>query len=243
MCIRKIKGWTILRAKLYLESGSTEHGSSKCLAWILVLPGCVAYGETPEQAFARAPEKVWRYLDWLRIHGENVPAGIELEPKPSEIFHVSRLGDYEINATFVPDFGAPFEDEVERCLRWMRYSREDLLTLVRETAEMLDVKPDPSKRSVREILQHIGTAEIWYISRLESDPKHLSWPELPKETLPLLETTRAWAIQRLRSLPLDFGKQIFTHEGEVWTLKKVLRRFLYHETYHRQQIAHRLGTA
>ena len=231
-----------MRLKLYLESGSTEHEGGRSLIWVLALPGCVSYGEAPEQAISRAPQVAQAYIDWLRSHGEAVPIPIELEHEPSEVFHVSILEDYEINAIFSPDFGAPSAEELARCLRWMDYSRQDLLRLVRDLpAQLLDEKPDPNRWSIREILHHVARAEVWYITRLSSDPSQTARPAYPQETFALLQTTRAWAIQQLQYLPSDVGKQIFTLAGEVWTLKKVLRRFLYHEAYHRQQIERLIG--
>ena len=231
-----------MRLKLYLESGSTEHEGGSQLAWILALPGCVSYGETPEQAINRAPQIAQAYIDWLRGHGEIVPAHIQLQRKPTEIFHVRVWHDYEINAIFGPDFGAPSAEELARCLRWMEHSRQDLLRLVKDLpAPIFDKKPDPNRWSIRDILHHVARAEVWYITRLSSDPDQIARPAYPQETFALLETTRTWAVQQLQHLSSNVSKQIFTHEGEVWTFKKVLRRFLYHETYHRQQIERLTG--
>lgn len=233
-----------MHAKLYLESGSTDHEGGVCQIWILALPGCVVYGETQEQALSSVPQVARKYLNWLRTHGESVPAQMELEAKPAEIFYVSRLSDYEISATFGPDFGTPAAEEFERCLRWMRYSRRDLLQLVADLLpQILDEKLTSNATSIREVLQHVATAEHWYISRLELEPERLPLPDFPKETFELLEATRAWAVERLQNLSSDYSWRITTHRGEAWTLKKVLRRFLYHEAYHRQQIERRLEQA
>jgi hypothetical protein len=58
-----------------------------------------------------------------------------------------------------------------------------------------------------------------------------------------LEVVRTWAVEHLQSLPSEQRKRITVHEGEVWTLKKVRRRFLYHEAYHRRQIQELLDFA
>jgi uncharacterized damage-inducible protein DinB/predicted RNase H-like HicB family nuclease len=233
-----------MRAKLYLEVGSVEHEGGSCLAWVLDLPGCVAYAASPEEAIAYAPEVARHYLNWLSSHGESVP-DIEVDPKPAEVFQVSFLGDYEISAIFGPDFGAPSDEELQRYLRWMRHSREDLWKLIRGLSkEALDVEVRSGGPILRKVLQHVAGAEEWYISRLEIDPFQASAPGAESEDVfERLETVRAWAVERLQNLPIEQRKHITVHEGEVWTFKKVLRRFLYHEAYHRRQIAELLDSA
>jgi len=226
-----------MRAKLYLEVGSVDHEGGSCLAWVLDLPGCVAYAASVEEAIARAPEAAQGYLNWLRNHGESVP-DIEIDPDPAEILQVSFLNGYEINSIFGPDFGAPSDEELERCLRWMGYSREDLLKLVRSLSrETLDAEVRSGGPTIRKVLEHVARAEEWYVSRLEPDPSQVSAPDVGSEDVfKRLEAVRAWAIERLQTLPSERRKRIIVHEGEAWTFKKVLRRFLYHEAYHRRQI-------
>ena len=227
-----------MRVRLYLEVGSAEHEGGSCLAWVLDLPGCVTYRASLEEAIARAPEIVQQYLGWLRGHGESVPERAEIDPEPAEIFQVSFLGNYEINAIFGPDFGAPSNEELERCLRWMRYSREDLWELICGLSkEALDAEVRSGRPTIREVLQHVAGVEEWYISRLELDPSQVAAPSAGNEDVfEQLQEVRAWAVERLQNLPAEQRKRITVHAGEVWTLKKVLRRFLYHEAYHRRQI-------
>lgn len=233
-----------MRVKLHLEVGSVDHEGGSCLAWVLDLPGCVAYAASPEEAIVRAPEVAQQYLDWLRGHGESVPELIEIDPDPAEIFQVSFLNGYEINSIFSPDFGVPSDEELERCLRWMRHSREDLWKLIRSLSwEALDAEVQSGGLTIRKVLQHVAGAEEWYISRLEPGSSQVSAPSVGSEDVfERLEAVRTWAIERLQTLPSERRKRITVHKGEVWTFKKVLRRFLYHETYHRRQIEELLNS-
>jgi uncharacterized damage-inducible protein DinB len=158
---------------------------------------------------------------------------------------VSFLGDYEINSIFGPDFGAPSDEELQRCLRWMQHSRQDLWKLVRGLSkEALDAEGQSGGPTIREVLQHVAGAEEWYISRLELAPSRVSAPGAGSEDVfERLEAVRAWAVERLQNLPDEQRKRITVHEGEVWTFKKILRRFLYHEAYHRRQIREVLNLA
>ncbi len=115
--------------ELYLEVGSRDHQAASVLGWLLDYPGCVAYGQTPQEVLEKAPLVARSYLEWLRAHGETQWTPIEIEPQPSEIFQVAFLGDYEINAIFSPDFGAVSASHLQKCLRWLQWAHDDLLLM------------------------------------------------------------------------------------------------------------------
>ncbi len=130
------------------------------------------------------------------------------------------------------------EVEIEEALRLLDYSRVDLLALIADLPnKALDWQPNEESWSLRRILRHIGDAEAWYISRLGIDPgDHEMKGEVAR-----LASIRRMARERIRAFPPHKRAQVYAPQGELWTLRKVLRRFIWHERDHLQQIANLLA--
>jgi len=54
-----------------------------------LLPGCVSYGETIEDATAQAKEAIALHLENLAAHGQPIPAGEQVAPVFTTVVHVS----------------------------------------------------------------------------------------------------------------------------------------------------------
>lgn len=224
-----------LRYQVYLEDGI----EGRALAWVLAHPGCYNYGTTIEEALAGLPAAIRDYWAWRASHSDLVaPEAQEMEIEVAETFAVTYDGDYEINAFFAPDGQPPSEEEMEEVLRLLTYSRADLLALLTGLPnEALDWKPDEEAWPIRRILRHIGDAEAWYISRLGIDPgDHGMEDEVAR-----LASIRRRALKEIRAFPPNKRAQLYTLHGELWSLRKVLRRFIWHERDHLQQMANLLA--
>ncbi len=214
------------RYRLNLEVG--EDGS--CMAHVAELPGCIAIGGTRDEAVDRAREAVAGYVEWLRRHGERLEDG-EIEVEVAEEAPVGGRfpgtpGDQV--ARFASDRGAVTDEDIERALRWLEWSRGELEeTFAGVPYEELDWPPG-SQWTLRAILQHIASAEAWYLRHLEREAAH----HLPST----LAAVRAWAQVRLRGVTAEERQALRMHDGEEWTARKVLRRFLEHEREHLGQL-------
>lgn len=225
----------------YLEVGSKDHQAGNVLAWMLAYPGCVSFGNSQQDAIEKASVVARAYLEWLRGHGQARWIPIEVDPQPVEVFQVAFIGDYEVNAVFSPDFGEVGSSYMQECLRWLEWATNDLyLSTVPLRAEVLDAKPADATMSIRDIVRHVERAQRWLVSRLEAAPQPLAPPNLEENVFEKFKATLADSINTLARLPSENAKMILTHSGEVWTVKKVLRRLLYHSAYHRGQIERRL---
>jgi hypothetical protein len=170
-------------------------------------------------------------LDFLKRHGEVIEEGaveIEVAEETSAAASFpSRPGDQV--AHFASDSEPPSDEEIERTLRWLTYSRRDLLGLFqRLPPEALDWQSDAGEWTLRTILHHVASSEAWYLSRLEEESAGN-----PSATL---DAVRNWAIVRLRQLTGLERRRVNAHQGEEWTARKVLRRFLEHEQEHLAQL-------
>lgn len=92
-----------------------------------------------------------------------------------------------------------------------------------------DAPPPATRRAwdIRGIVNHIGSAEWWYLNRLGLA---FARAELPGE-----HTERLWKVRAclLEALPTLVGvEKVAGREGELWSLRKMLRRALWHERDH-----------
>ncbi len=100
--------------------------------------------------------------------------------------------------------------------------------------------------TIRRILRHIAGAEYWYLKRI---PTQAQLPtEEPRDVFAALSAVRAAAEPVVRGLFLTAPAKVVnvpqtTWSGtftEGWTLRKVLRRALWHEAFHIEEIRRHL---
>lgn len=205
-------------------------------AWCLDLPGFATWAPTEREVIARVPAKLDEHRAWLARHGLPVPAaGHAVEV-------VERMRGDEV--LFARDAEPCSIGELDRTVRLLAASREDLLATVRALpAAALDWDPPyrdfagwASWRTVRAILAHVANTEtgyylpaIGYERRLAPAPPGGDWEDfLPahrKETLRFLDGLRATA-DRAR----------VSRGVEAWSVRKVLRRLVRHELLHWKSI-------
>jgi len=226
-------------------------------AWVLDLPGCFSRGASPEEALAVLSPRIARYLDWLSGF-EPVPHTGRESEVVAEVHDARcpvRRGD--TRALFAWDRHAPTREEFERDLRWMAHHRRTLLTHVQNLPPDALDQGDPEEEgkgihdlhapSLRRILRHIAGAEYWYLTRIPTEAQLPS--EEPRDVFAALSAVRAAAEPVLRQLLQACPSRVVevpqkTWSGsftEGWTLRKILRRALWHEAFHIEEIQRHLG--
>ena len=189
------------------------------VAHVPALPGASARGETIEEAKENVRVAIEEYLSLLRDVGEPVPKASE------DIYLEFEEAD---STTFLTDYDALHPNEMETLFRWMAVSRQELMDLVKSLPEEAsDWEPEDGTPAMRDILCHMAEADLWYTDRLKQ------WPEAP---LFRLAATRGVALERLRALTDQDRSRVTFHEGEEWTIRKVIRRMLEHEREHVAQL-------
>jgi len=91
--------------------------------------------------------------------------------------------------------------------------------------------PGEVQGSIRGILNHLAWAEWWYFDRLNLAFKE---EEMPEDVMSMLEKVRAHTRRQLLQLVSD--TTITERIGEQWSARKIVRRTLWHECAHTQQI-------
>jgi len=212
------------------------------MAHIVELPGCFVWDKTKSKALKKLPQAIKEYLIFLKKNGEvnlRVPKKIEFEVVETKKGSCPVISGNKA-ALFSYDLIQPSNDFIKKCLRWMRYNRKELLDRVKKLSdEVLDWRPNKKIRSIRETLNHIATAEWWYLSRLR-DFKEL-YPVIgyPQDKIfEKLKKNREIALKILKNLSpkdrkrINIPKKYARYKDEKWTAKKILRRFLEHEREH-----------
>jgi predicted RNase H-like HicB family nuclease/uncharacterized damage-inducible protein DinB len=221
---------------VYLE----EAAEGATLALILDLPGCFASGATRQEALERLQQATADYHAWLRRHDDYTP---EVHGPfvfaVKEVFQVTSEDGVEVRSFFAPDAETATDEDIEWALTLLGWQREDLLEKVGALPDAaLEWKPNDAEetQSLRHLLDHIAQAELWYMGRLDETPPNLSVSALAGTTLERFQRVRQAAILRVKGYPKELRGKVFTHRGEQWTLRKALRRAVWHERDHLSEI-------
>ncbi len=191
------------------------------MAHIPALPGSVGTGTTREGAIANARRAFRAYRELLEARGISTEHWAGIDPDALE------ARDMPADQV-VPGEERPVEEhEMREFLHQFEASRGALIALVRGLSpDQLETPPTGTTWSVREALEHIMTADLEFIAKLEK------WPDDP---FGALQAAHRIAFQRFSVMePSDHVDHVI--EGRRWTTRKVMRRLLEHELEHYGQI-------
>ncbi len=228
-----------------------EEGNGTAMAHVAELPGCFAVGSSASKALQATPAAISGFLQWLKRHREPlVPEAHIARPSVADLFVAEvRPGGAPVRAGSLAaliefDKEAWNDEKLERTLRWLGYSRADLLACVEGLGEAaLKATEVAPGRSLWSILRHVADAEYGYINRVAGplEGKEPVNDEEPWDVRERLGTVREMLVRQARRVPLDKrGEVIYpawaARPDEPWTLSKSLRRALEHELEHRHEL-------
>ena len=222
---------------IYLDSGPMR---KKTYVNVPALLGCMARGDTTEQAVENTPDAIRAFLAFIARHGE--PAD------PGENFKV-RVADHVTGGVF-PGNGIGFLPTDAKALT-KRESDELLARLsgIHEalraatgglTTRQLQAKPARG-RSVAEIMRHMlaeggylrGVSGVSRIQRLVDQGELDARDALDQ----LLELERA----RIDAMTAQERREVIMRGQQQWSARSGMRRMLEHGWEHYTEIAQRLG--
>jgi uncharacterized damage-inducible protein DinB len=222
-----------MRIRLAVEDMEPNHW----IAWALDLPACFSSATIIADAVDHAPRKITEYFSWLLSHDSqliivNEPVDVEVV----ETFHsfiCNEDPDYLVNAFFEDDRRSLGYWDVEIALRLLDWTRQDLLGVVHSTTQeqlTREIKGEV-RGSIAGILNHVAIAENWYCSHLVYGLEQAHLPVDPLENLALVRTNTHEQLVKLIG-----DERITTNCDELWSARKIVRRTLWHERDHTQQI-------
>lgn len=225
---------------------SVEVSDDGAIAFAFDYPGACGWGPSEAEALDGLRADVVGTCEWLADHGlvgppETVAPG-QFDVEVTE--RVPATGDppaCDSEGFFAVD-ARPYDgDDLARTRELLAASRGDLLDATADLdPETLDVRLVEGRRTVREVLDHVAVAEHWYVTRVEapSGPR-ADWRAYPPGPFERLDAARADVERFLASLgdvPAADRAATRTVDGERWSASKVLRRLVWHERLHCEQL-------
>lgn len=201
------------------------------MGFIVELPGAFVRGRIEEEAIAKVDSEVSLYLKWL---------GIEKKPK-YKIQVVQRhrsslmVEDADNEILLEADKRIMSEEEFKNLLNLVCFSGETFLQLYTNTkfkdwidkARIRKTFYGDNPKTIREIFDHVKYCQYYYLSRVKIKEK------IDGDFMAI----RKFCLEKLETLYHENnGSQIFEADNELWTLKKVLRRFIWHDRIHGKAI-------
>lgn len=203
-----------------------EHNGSDTLLHAIDLPGASARGESLEEAKAKLPGEVRSYLTWK---GESVPEAllcriVQEAACPLEV----RDGDSDV--LYEAEKEPLTRGEYEQLKALALKSAADFLRLY-ESIPHRDESANPVRstfygavpRTAREMYIHTKNVNAYYFGEIGVEADNGG----------TIEECRRRAFAALEEMPDFLENRVF--EGsweECWNLRKVLRRFLWHDRIH-----------
>ncbi|MCW5877106.1 MAG: DinB family protein [Anaerolineales bacterium] len=217
------------------ELTGNEHG---WIAWSLDLMGFATWSPERSSLLGKVPGKLQAHLNWLAGAGMPAPGGVEA----GVLEIVEEVRGNEVLFEFDRQPSTPAE--VSLCLQLIAQTRRELLdTVVSLPDAVLDWDPPYAQfaawarwRTIRQILSHIALTEVGYylpaIGYSGPDPEDL----LANPWGQQLAISRRASDRFLQQLAAGADLLRLSEGEESWSVRKVLRRLVWHELLHLKSI-------
>lgn len=203
-----------------------EHNGNDTLLYAVDYIGAYTRGESLEIAKAKMPGEIVSYLKWL---GDDTSDNIEVvitQEKDSEL----AIKDADSDVLFESEKAPLTADEYEKLKALALKSAKDFLALY-------DSIPDKSATAIAERKTFYGqvprTADEMYMHTKNVNEYYFAEIEVDADNDGTIYECRKRGFEILEAKP-DFLQNavIEGSYGEDWSLRKVLRRFIWHDRIH-----------
>ena len=203
-----------------------EHNGNDTLLYAIDYIGAYTRGESLEIAKAKMPSEILSYLKWL---GEDVTDSIEIiitQEKDSDL----AIKDADSDVLFESEKAPLTTDEYEKLKALALKSAKDFLALYESIPDKSATVMAERKtfygnvpRSADEMYTHTKNINEYYFAEIEVDADNNgNIYECRKRGFEILETKPDYLNNSV----------IEGSYGEDWSLRKVLRRFIWHDRIH-----------
>lgn len=205
--------------------------------WSFDYLGFSTWASTRDEVISKAPEKLTDHLGWLKRHRSDIESGsLERMEIVEEV-----AGDEPL---FSEDLAPATHEEISSCIEFLGFSRSDLFHTVEDLSDSVLNWELPGRdlpewawwRTIRLILKHIAFVELGYylpvITQPMITPEYLSDAGWCRQ----LSLSRRETIRCLENLKSAEDLVRLSRAEEEWTLRKVLRRLVWHEIVHWKSI-------
>lgn len=203
-----------------------EHNRGDTLLYAVDLPGAFTRGESLSVAITKMPAEIKSYLAW---RGDSVPDLIEIviaEEKESEL----DIRDADSDAIFDREKAPLTREEYEMLKSLALRSAKDFQTMY-ESIPDKDAGLSPLRKTfygqvphtAREMYAHTQSVNAYYFGEIGVDAKNDGD----------IYECRKRGFDALEAEPDFLQKPVIEGSyGEYWSLRKMLRRFIWHDRIH-----------
>ena len=215
-----------------IVSVALETNGKGFIGFIEELPGAFVRGRTEDEALSKVGREIRAYMSWLGVK-EKTSYDCKVVQR-----HLSKLmvEDADNELILEEDRCAMKDEEFKRLCDLVTYSGESFLKLysnskfkdwVDETKIRKTFWGDNPK-TIHEIFEHVRLTQYYYLSRIK-----VVFSEKEGEFLKIREL----CLKEIEELWKRFDNSfVFEMDNELWTIKKVLRRFVWHDRIHGRAI-------
>lgn len=207
------------------------------MAWCLAVHGFATWASTEAAVIEQVPRKLATHQSWLARHevpAVNVSGAVEI---------VERVRGNEI--LFSRDYDPCGHEEIDLTLRLLSATRADLISLVLSLPEAAFDWDPPYRefaswatwRSIRAILAHVANCETHYYLPAIGHTTELPPASSSRDWQRFLQAHREETVAFLTALKQSPDRaRVTTENEERWSVRKVLRRLVWHELLHWKSI-------
>ncbi len=222
-----------------MYSALVEEWGAETLLFMRELPGCFASAPTVAEAVAGADATVARYLGWATALGLTVPGDGTVAVAVAE--HIAPHPG-EDGILFTADREAPTQGHIDLALRVGALLCAELIGLYQgasheRRARTLAPGTDQLHQAIPAQLRHIAALDLAYIAPLSAPAGVAPDGALPADPAEALTASNRQVEAVVRGVPAEARARVFTEDGELWTVAKVLRRRTGHLSEHYPSIS------
>lgn len=215
-----------------IVSVALETNGKGFLGFIVELPGAFIRGRTEEEALSKVRREISAYMRWLGLKKKANCKCKVVQRHQSKLM----VEDADNELIFEDDKCAMKEEEFQNLCNLVAYSGETFLKLYNnamhkdwiDEARIRKTFWGDNPKTIQEIFEHVRLTQYYYLSRTK-----VAFSEREKEFLKI----RQMCLKKIEELWRKFDNSlVFEMDNELWTLKKVLRRFIWHDRIHGKAI-------
>lgn len=204
-----------------------EHNDKGVLLWAARFPGAFARGKNFEEAAAKMPVVCRQYRLWA---GAGCPQSGEKVEVLHEFKTALAVEDADSDALFpeerLPMTMAEYINLKALCLKSARDFMLEYQSIPQKDRALVKSRKTfygKIPASAREMLEHTNNTLAYYAAGVG----------IEMDTLPDFVENRQQLLQKLEELPAFLSNRVYTADDkELWTVKKILRRLLWHDRIH-----------
>lgn len=209
-----------------------ETNGNGYIGYVVELPGAFVRGKTEEEAIAKVNREVNLYLKWLGLKSKTDYRIQIVQRHQSNL----RVEDADNEILLEADKGVTGEEDLGDLFELVRYSGESFLQLYTKTKlkDWVDEKRirktfyGDNPKCVQEIFDHVKACQYYYLSRSK-----VPFEKKEEDFLKI----RGYCLEKIEGLyGVNKNSTIYEVDDELWTLKKILRRFIWHDRIHGKAI-------